>query len=153
MAAAVVLVAGALAFRGSVLVAPARSAVRMQDVLVGTEQTMIDITPPAMAQLRTLKAKREAAGEGGMVLRMGVRSGGCSGMSYVMDIVDESTVDDADLVIDYADEGLRCVIDPKSSIYLYGLQLTYSDDLIGGGFGFKNPNAESTCGCGSSFAV
>mmetsp|Transcript_8209 Transcript_8209/g.21182 ORF Transcript_8209/g.21182 Transcript_8209/m.21182 type:complete len:179 (-) Transcript_8209:253-789(-) len=128
-----------------------RAAVALADVISGTEQDMLHITEPAMAQLLSLKAKESAGKE--MVLRMGVRSGGCSGMSYVMDMISADEIDENDLVIEYAEEGLRCVVDPKSSMFLYGLQLTYSDALIGGGFGFKNPNAESTCGCGSSFSV
>lgn len=50
-------------------------------------------------------------------------------------------------------EGFKCVIDPKSVLYLYGLELDFSDALIGGGFQFQNPNAESSCGCGKSFGV
>ena len=50
-------------------------------------------------------------------------------------------------------QGIRCVIDPKSIMFLYGLKLDYSDALIGGGFSFHNPNADSTCGCGTSFSV
>ena len=49
--------------------------------------------------------------------------------------------------------GIKCVIDPKSLMFLYGLNLDYSDALIGGGFSFQNPNAESECGCGKSFGV
>ncbi|GMI46757.1 hypothetical protein TrCOL_g1702 [Triparma columacea] len=85
---------------------------------------------------------------------MGVRSGGCSGLSYVMDFVsaDEITEDD---VVDLYDElpSLRCVVDPKSMLYLFGMELDYSDELIGGGFQFFNPNAEESCGCGKSFGV
>lgn len=47
----------------------------------------------------------------------------------------------------------RCVVDPKSLLFLFGLQLDYSDELIGGGFKFVNPNAETSCGCGKSFGV
>ena len=54
---------------------------------------------------------------------------------------------------DWVEEGVRCVIDPKSLLYLFGLQLDYSTELIGGGFNFQNPNAETTCGCGKSFNV
>ncbi|KAG8465280.1 hypothetical protein KFE25_002587 [Diacronema lutheri] len=126
-----------------------RTAVALADVLVGSEQEMIAISPAAMAQLVALK---EGSG-GEVVLRMGVRSGGCSGMSYVMDMIAPDAIGEQDVVIAYPEHGLRCVIDPKSSIFLYGLQLDYSSKLIGGGFGFKNPNAESTCGCGSSFSV
>lgn len=74
------------------------------------------------------------------------------GMSYSMDFVSESTITDDDYVEEF-DDSLRCVIDPKSMLYLFGLHLDYSDELIGGGFKFTNPNAESSCGCGKSFGV
>ena len=76
---------------------------------------------------------------------------GCSGMSYVMDFVEENTLTEDDQVEVYDD--IKCVVDRKSLLYLYGLQLDYSDELIGGGFKFSNPNAESNCGCGKSFGV
>lgn len=82
---------------------------------------------------------------------MGVKSGGCSGMSYVMDIIEPSSVNEDDLIETF--DGIKCVVDPKSLLYLYGLKLDYSDELIGGGFKFTNPNAESSCGCGKSFGV
>ena len=61
----------------------------------------------------------------------------------------------ADLLclLQYAGEQLKCVVDAKSMLYLYGLELDYSNELIGGGFKFFNPNAEESCGCGSSFGV
>jgi iron-sulfur cluster assembly accessory protein len=90
------------------------------------------------------------------VLRVGVRSGGCSGMSYTMDFVPASDTLDDDESYDYesADgQGFRVICDPKSLLYIYGMQLDFSTALIGGGFNFTNPNATQTCGCGSSFAV
>ena len=90
------------------------------------------------------------------VLRVGVRSGGCSGMSYTMDFVPESDINDEDELYKYSPpEGadFRVVCDPKSLLYIYGMQLDFSTELIGGGFNFTNPNATQTCGCGSSFAV
>jgi iron-sulfur cluster assembly accessory protein len=57
------------------------------------------------------------------------------------------------LLLQYPDESLKCVVDAKSMLYLYGLELDYSTELIGGGFKFFNPNAEESCGCGSSFGV
>ena len=81
-----------------------------------------------------------------------VRAGGCSGMSYVMDLAKSSDIDENDTVVEL-DENMRCVIDPKSLVFLYGMQLDYSDELIGGGFSFQNPNAEETCGCGKSFGI
>ena len=85
-------------------------------------------------------------------IRMGVRAGGCSGMSYIMDMMKpEDQVEEGDTEVVY--DGVRCVIDPKSLLFLYGLKLDYSDALIGGGFSFFNPNADETCGCGKSFGV
>jgi len=89
-------------------------------------------------------------------LRVGVRSGGCSGMSYTMDFIESNEINSDDKVYDYslkADQSFQVVCDPKSLLYIYGMQLDFSKELIGGGFNFVNPNASQTCGCGSSFAV
>ena len=89
-------------------------------------------------------------------LRVGVRSGGCSGMSYTMDFIGSNEINPDDKVYDYslkADQSFQVVCDPKSLLYIYGMQLDFSKELIGGGFNFVNPNASQTCGCGSSFAV
>ena len=89
-------------------------------------------------------------------LRVGVRSGGCSGMSYTMDFIGDNEINPDDKVYDYslkADQSFQVVCDPKSLLYIYGMQLDFSKELIGGGFNFVNPNASQTCGCGSSFAV
>ena len=89
-------------------------------------------------------------------LRVGVRSGGCSGMSYTMDFIRTNEINSDDKVYDYslkADQSFQVVCDPKSLLYIYGMQLDFSKELIGGGFNFVNPNASQTCGCGSSFAV
>ena len=89
-------------------------------------------------------------------LRVGVRSGGCSGMSYTMDFIETDEINPDDKVYDYSlkvDQSFQVVCDPKSLLYIYGMQLDFSKELIGGGFNFVNPNASQTCGCGSSFAV
>ena len=89
-------------------------------------------------------------------LRVGVRSGGCSGMSYTMDFIGEDEINSDDKIYDYSlseDVAFQVVCDPKSLLYIYGMQLDFSTELIGGGFNFTNPNASQTCGCGSSFAV
>ena len=89
-------------------------------------------------------------------LRVGVRSGGCSGMSYTMDFIGGDEINEDDKVYDYSlnsEQTFKVVCDPKSLLYIYGMQLDFSKDLIGGGFNFVNPNASQTCGCGSSFAV
>ncbi|MEO1211096.1 MAG: iron-sulfur cluster assembly accessory protein [Cyanobacteria bacterium J06638_20] len=105
------------------------------------------MTDMAVAQV---KALREKQGKD-LCLRVGVRQGGCSGMSYTMDFEDPSGIQPTDEVFDY--DGFKVVCDPKSMLYLYGMMLDYSDAMIGGGFQFTNPNANQTCGCGKSFAT
>ena len=83
-------------------------------------------------------------------LRVGVKGGGCSGLSYVMDFDDKLDVTDEIVEVD---GGLKVVIDRKSLLYLYGTELNYSDGLNGKGFQWGNPNASRTCGCGESFAL
>ena len=118
----------------------------------GKDGTGILITPAALKQLGVLR--RQQADD--FLLRVGVRSGGCSGMSYTMDFIQPQDVRADDEVYTYELEGgagFQVVSDPKSLLYIYGLQLDFSTALIGGGFNFTNPNATQTCGCGSSFAV
>ncbi len=110
------------------------------------------ITETAMKQLAHLCQQQGPE----KILRVGVRSGGCSGMSYTMDFVESSQANESDEIYEYTpSEGLsfKVVCDPKSLLYIYGMQLDFSTELIGGGFNFTNPNATQTCGCGSSFAV
>jgi iron-sulfur cluster assembly protein len=102
------------------------------------------------AALRQVKSLQERQGTD-LCLRVGVRQGGCSGMSYMMDFEDASKIGPQDEVFDY--DGFKIVSDRKSLLYLYGLMLDYSDAMIGGGFQFTNPNASQTCGCGKSFGV
>ncbi|MBD2343375.1 iron-sulfur cluster assembly accessory protein [Anabaena subtropica] len=102
------------------------------------------------AALRQVKSLQDKQGQD-LCLRVGVRQGGCSGMSYMMDFEQESQITPQDEVFDY--DGFKIVCDRKSILYLYGLMLDYSDAMIGGGFQFTNPNATQTCGCGKSFGV
>ena len=139
---------------------PVASAVSLRSgrpVLDGAEAAVADeaaakiitFSEKAMAQLESMRAK---ADDGKLILRMGVRAGGCSGMSYVMDLEKPENVEDNDTKV-VLDENMNCVIDPKSLMFLYGMTLDYSDELIGGGFQFSNPNAEESCGCGKSFGI
>ena len=123
-----------------------------ETLTTGKDGKGVLITAPAMKQLANLMQQQA----GGSVLRVGVRSGGCSGMSYTMDFVPASDTLDDDETYEYmaADgQSFRVICDPKSLLYIYGMQLDFSTALIGGGFNFTNPNASQTCGCGSSFAV
>lgn len=83
-------------------------------------------------------------------LRVGVKGGGCSGLSYVMDFDDN--IEPTDEVVSL-DNNFKVVIDRKSLLYLFGTELNYSDGLNGKGFEWVNPNATRTCGCGESFAL
>ena len=83
-------------------------------------------------------------------LRVGVKGGGCSGLSYVMDFDNKN--EDTDETVEI-DGGLKVIIDRKSVLYLYGTELDYSDGLNGKGFQWGNPNASRTCGCGESFSL
>jgi iron-sulfur cluster assembly protein len=111
------------------------------------QQRGIQMTETALKHVQML---REQQGTD-LCLRVGVRNGGCSGMSYLMDFENPNNIRQDDQVFDY--EGFKIVCDPKSMLYLYGLVLDYSNAMIGGGFQFTNPNANQTCGCGKSFGV
>lgn len=82
-------------------------------------------------------------------LRVGVKGGGCSGLSYSLGFDKEPRENDKTLVLN----GIQLFVDPKSLFYLSGIELDYTDGLNGRGFVFNNPNAAKTCGCGSSFGV
>jgi len=82
-------------------------------------------------------------------LRVGVKGGGCSGFSYLLDLTE--TERDTDEVFD--EHGVKIVCDPKSYLYLNGTSIDFRDEVMGRGFVFNNPNANSSCGCGSSFSA
>ncbi len=110
-------------------------------------QKGILISETALAQLKALREQQNTD----LLLRVGVSQGGCSGMSYKMDFATPDSIREDDEVYDY--DGFQVVCDPKSLLYIYGMQLDYSNSLIGGGFQFTNPNATQTCGCGKSFSA
>src|SRR6267378_1751892 len=105
---------------------------------------MIQVTEKAAQQIKKIMEKEGLPDHG---LRVAVVGGGCSGMSYKLHFEKESSQDDKV----YEQNGVRIIIDKKSSIVLSGTTLDFSDGLNGTGFTFSNPNAKSTCGCGTSF--
>ncbi|XP_062097989.1 iron-sulfur assembly protein IscA, chloroplastic isoform X2 [Humulus lupulus] len=107
----------------------------------------IQLTDNALKHLNKMRSERNED----LCLRIGVKQGGCSGMSYTMEFENRSNARPDDSIIEY--NGFVIVCDPKSLLFIFGMQLDYSDALIGGGFSFKNPNATQTCGCGKSFAA
>jgi iron-sulfur cluster assembly protein len=109
---------------------------------------MIRVSEPARLKLAQL-AGEEGKKPSDVYLKVGVTSGGCSGLSYKMDLVDAPV--EGDQV--YEDAGVRILVDKKSLLYLAGTVLEYSGGLNGKGFSFNNPNASRTCGCGESFSL
>lgn len=111
------------------------------------ENDNIIITQKALNEVKKIKAQNSIPEDYG--LRVGVKGGGCSGMSYTLGF--DATSKELDRV--YETQGVKVFVDPKSLFYLMGVTLDYSDGLNGRGFTFNNPNATKTCGCGSSFGV
>ena len=105
---------------------------------------MISLTEKAIDKVKQI-LKHD--GRTDSALRVGVKGGGCSGFTYVLDIDNE--VSDTDQVFEI--EGVKIFIDAKSFVYLTGTELDYKESLTGSGFIFSNPNAVRSCGCGSSF--
>ncbi len=106
----------------------------------------INISDNAAKRISALAA---AEGKDGMRLRVSVSGGGCSGFQYGFSLDDHRNDDD----LLFNKDGVEVIIDEMSLEYLKGSELDYVEDLIGSYFAMKNPNASSTCGCGSSFAV
>jgi iron-sulfur cluster assembly protein len=107
----------------------------------------IELTEKAAAEVQRLKAANSIPADHG--LRLSVKGGGCSGLSYVLGFDEQAR--DTDRVFD--SQGVKVYVDPKSLFYLSGTVLDFSDGLNGKGFVFNNPQAARTCGCGSSFGV
>jgi iron-sulfur cluster assembly protein len=108
---------------------------------------MVYMTLNAARQIHKLLEKQGMAGGG---LRVGVKAGGCSGLSYAFGW--ETQPAPTDQVFD-GPEGAKLFVDPKSHKFLDGTQLDYDTSLLSKGFFFNNPNAKSTCGCGTSFSL
>ncbi len=106
---------------------------------------LVLLTDSAKAEVRRLI---EAEGKPGIGLRLGIKGGGCSGLSYALDFTERR---DGDTVVDYGE--FEVFLDKKSTIYLSGVTLDHQGGLSGRGFVFQNPHASNTCGCGESFSL
>lgn len=109
---------------------------------------MVTVSDKALSHLLELM-EDEGLAPDTHFLRVGVKGGGCSGLSYVMDF--DTTIESTDEIVDMGK--IKVVIDKKSILYLFGTELDFSDGLNGKGFHWHNPNAARTCGCGESFAL
>lgn len=106
----------------------------------------IELTESAAEEVKRLLEAEKKSDWG---VRLGVKAGGCSGLSYSMDLA--AGPEEKDKVNE--SHGVRVFVDPKSYLFLNGMELDYSRQMIGGGFQFKNPNATRTCSCGTSFSA
>lgn len=115
-----------------------------QTVGAVTDNSVLDVTPAAVSIIKSLLEQREIPTH---ALRVFVTGGGCSGLQYGMAFQEAPEM--GDTVVDCDD--VRLLVDPTSMMYLKGATIDYADSLIGGGFRIDNPNAVSSCGCGTSF--
>ena len=113
---------------------------------IAVEAAPVSFTEGAVKELRKLREQQEIGEDFG--LRIGVEGGGCSGMSYVLGF-DQTKDGDQE----YEIEGIRVFMHKAHGLYLVGMQIDFQDGLNARGFTFNNPNAASTCGCGTSFSV
>jgi iron-sulfur cluster assembly protein len=104
----------------------------------------IEMTPRAVERGRALATEKAATW-----MRLGIRSGGCSGFSYFMDFVAEPEATDKQFEFD----GLKVCVDRKSYLFLNGVELDFEDSLVKSGFVFHNPTAKRSCSCGESFSI
>lgn len=110
-----------------------------------TELT-VSITDNAAAELKNIRVEENIAAD--KILRLGVKGGGCSGLSYILEF-EEKTAFDEELKLN----GVPVIIDKRQMMYLVGMELDYQYGLNNRGFIFNNPNAKTTCGCGTSFSA
>jgi iron-sulfur cluster assembly protein len=113
-----------------------------------TEQAAVILTPLAAKEIGRIISEQELD-PAKVRLRVGVKGGGCSGFSYILDLTE--TQKDSDEILEQ--HGIQIIVDPKSLLYLGGTMVDFKDEIMGRGFVFSNPNANTSCGCGSSFSV
>jgi iron-sulfur cluster assembly protein len=110
---------------------------------------MISLSESAANEIKKI-VKEQGLPESETRLRVGVKGGGCSGFSYMLDLTEEPK-NEADEELE--SNGVKILVDMKSYLYLSGVEIDFKDEVMGRGFVFKNPNATSSCGCGSSFSA
>ena len=120
-------------------------SVRYEDGVFNITKKMIDISQAAAKEIERLKSKRS---QSELLFRLSVKQGGCSGLFYDLSF---AQIQEAEDVI-CESQGIKIVIDARSLEYVKELKLDYSEDLMGGGFRFQNPQAVSSCSCGNSFS-
>jgi len=128
----------------------------------------VNLTETAAREIASIVRQQELDAEA-IRLRVGVKGGGCSGFSYLLDLTETQKETDEEWTFTFGDEAggtngtngdkakepftIKVICDPKSYLYLNGTTIDFRDEMMGRGFVFNNPNATSTCGCGSSFSA
>ena len=107
---------------------------------------LLSLTPSAIKQLKSIL---EDSPETNKAVKLGVKNGGCAGMAYTMDYIDE--VRDTDECIEV--DGIKLIIDPKAILFLLGTEMDYQESTLNSGFIFNNPNQIDECGCGESVTL
>jgi iron-sulfur cluster assembly protein len=107
---------------------------------------IVSLTDRAVAEIETIREKEQLQAD--KALRLGVKGGGCSGLSYVLEFDQEKDFDQV-----YHIKGLKVLVDKRHALYISGMVVDYEHGLNDRGFIFTNPNAKSTCGCGTSFST
>lgn len=114
--------------------------------MVATAKNAFSITDAAAEQIRQLLSAREKPAA---AIKVGIRTRGCSGLSYTIEYADE--IGKFDEVVE--EKGVKVLIDPKASLFLFGTEMDYVEEKFKSGFTFRNPNEKGRCGCGESFHV
>ena len=107
---------------------------------------LLSLTPSAIKHLKSIL---EDSPDANKAIKLGVKNGGCAGMAYTMDYIDE--INETDEYIDV--EGIKLVIDPKAILFLLGTEMDYQKSTLNSGFIFNNPNQTDACGCGESVTL
>ena len=107
------------------------------------------LSESAAKEIKTIMQQQNLPAEA-TKLRVGVKGGGCSGFSYMLDLTEEPK---GEMDEEIEAHGVKILCDMKSYLYLNGVEIDFKDEVMGRGFVFKNPNATSSCGCGSSFSA
>jgi iron-sulfur cluster assembly protein len=113
---------------------------------MAARQQPINVTPAALERVKALLVERGKPSAG---VRIGIRSRGCSGMSYTLEYADEKSPFDE--VVET--QGITILIDPKATMFILGTEMDFVEDKLESGFVFRNPNEKGRCGCGESFHV
>lgn len=106
----------------------------------------VRFTESAIKELHAIQDRESLSSS--KALRVGVKGGGCSGLSYILEFDEKTELDES-----YEVDGISIILDPRHALYLSGMEVDYERGLNDRGFIFNNPNATSTCGCGESFAT